>query len=160
MAVSVICTRSPFPYLEHLITLLLPTFTLNFLLSHTLSNSFTSLHNFSSQSATSKEKKVKSSMGRSLPVENLPPQNVASIMNYCSNLPKYPNGELLIAVNHNELWTMVSETVDPIDWSHVHHHEQYPDCLVHSINRSSLRSTGNRYCNFSMRGNILANAAT
>ena len=32
---SITCIRSPLPYLEHLITLLLPTFTLNFLLSHT-----------------------------------------------------------------------------------------------------------------------------
>ena len=38
---SIICIRPLFPYLEHLITLLLPTFTLNFLLSHTLPNSFT-----------------------------------------------------------------------------------------------------------------------
>ena len=44
--------RPLFPYLEHLITLPLPAFTLNFLLSHTLPNSLTSLHNFS-QSATS-----------------------------------------------------------------------------------------------------------
>ena len=26
--------------------------------------------------------------------------------------------ELLVAVNHNQLRTMASETVDPIDWSH------------------------------------------
>ena len=38
--------------LEHLITLLLPTFTLNFLHSHTLPNSLTNLYNFS-RSATS-----------------------------------------------------------------------------------------------------------
>ena len=36
----------------------------------------------------------------------------------CSNFLKWPNGELLVAVNHNQLWTMASETVDPIDWSH------------------------------------------
>ena len=35
---SITCIRSPLPFLEHLITLLLPTFTLNFLLSHTLPN--------------------------------------------------------------------------------------------------------------------------
>ena len=33
---SIACNRPKFPYLEHLITLLLPTFTLNFLLSHTV----------------------------------------------------------------------------------------------------------------------------
>ena len=38
---SITCIRSPLPCLEHLITLLLPTFTLNFLLSHTLPNSLT-----------------------------------------------------------------------------------------------------------------------
>ena len=34
---SITCIRSPLPYLEHFISLLLPTFTLNFLFSHTLS---------------------------------------------------------------------------------------------------------------------------
>ena len=29
-----------------------------------------------------------------------------------------PMGEFLVAVNHNQLRTMASETVDPIDWSH------------------------------------------
>ena len=59
---------------------------------------------------------VKSSMARSLPVENLLPQNVGSI--------KLPN-EVVVAqwgtpsvVDHNQLRTMASETVDPIDWSH------------------------------------------
>ena len=33
----------------------------------------------------------------------------------CSNVLKQPNGELLVAVNHNKLRTMASETVDPID---------------------------------------------
>ena len=36
----------------------------------------------------------------------------------CSNVLKQPNGELLVAVNHNQQRTMASETVDPIDWSH------------------------------------------
>ena len=31
-------------------------------------------------------------------------------------LPKYPNGQLLVAVNHNQLCTMASEMVDPINW--------------------------------------------
>ena len=42
-----------FPYLEHLVTLLLLTYTLNVLLSHTLPNSLISLQKFSSESATS-----------------------------------------------------------------------------------------------------------
>ena len=36
----------------------------------------------------------------------------------CSYVLKQPNGELLVAVNHNQLRTVASETVDPIDWSH------------------------------------------
>ena len=36
----------------------------------------------------------------------------------CSNVLKQPNGKLLVAVNHNQLRTMASETVDLIDWSH------------------------------------------
>ena len=42
------CSRAPFPYLKHLITLLLSSITLNFLLSHTLPNLLTSQHNSSS----------------------------------------------------------------------------------------------------------------
>ena len=45
--------------------------------------------------------------------EYLLPQNVGSI-----NLLKKPNGELLVAVDHNQQRTMASETVDPIDWPH------------------------------------------
>ena len=41
-------------------------------------------------------------------------------------LLKLSNGELLVAVNHNQLRTMASETVDPIDWSHPYPHWQYP----------------------------------
>ena len=33
-------------------------------------------------------------------------------------LLKQPNGEPLVAVNQNQLRTMASETVDPIDWLH------------------------------------------
>ena len=47
------CIRLPFLYLEHLKILHLPTFTLNFLLSHTVPNSLTSPHNFYSELATS-----------------------------------------------------------------------------------------------------------
>ena len=34
--------------------------------------------------------------------------------------------ELLVAVNHNQLRTMASETADPIGWSHPHPQGQYP----------------------------------
>ena len=53
---------------------------------------------------------------------------------------------------------MASETVDPIDWSHPW--VVLPERLLHRINLCSLSSTGNRSCNFRMRGNQLAYAAT
>ena len=62
-------------------------------------------------------KNVKSSMARRLPVENLLPKNVGQLTTTC-NVLKQPNGKLIVAVNHNQLRTMASETVDPIDWSH------------------------------------------
>ena len=34
----------------------------------------------------------------------------------CSNLRKWPNGELLVAGDHNQQQTMASGTVDPVDW--------------------------------------------
>ena len=36
----------------------------------------------------------------------------------CSNILKQHNWELLVAVDDNQLRTMASETVDPINWSH------------------------------------------
>ena len=85
-------------------------------------------------------------MARSLPVENLLPQNVGSIINTCSNVLKQHNGELLVAVNHNQLRTMASETVDPIDWSHSPPSWAAPPELhVHSINQCNL--SGTRTCN-------------
>ena len=51
---------------------------------------------------------LKSSMAKSLPVENLLPQNVGSISTTCSNLKEEHNGEPLVAVNHNQLRTMAS----------------------------------------------------
>ena len=99
-------------------------------------------------------------MARSLQVENRLPQNMGSIINYLQyNVLKHPNGELLVAVNHNQLRTMASETVDPIEWSHPPPTWAVPpERLVHSINQCNL--SGNRTCNFSMRGNHLAYAAT
>ena len=44
--------------------------------------------------------------------------------------------ELLVAINHNQLQTMASETVDPIDWSHPPRSWAVPpERLVHSINQ-------------------------
>ena len=77
----------------------------------------------------------------------------------CSNVLKQPNGELIVAVNHNQLRTTASETVDPIDWSHPPPSWAVPpERLVQSINQCNL--SGNRTCNRSMRGNHLAYAAT
>ena len=87
--------------------------------------------------------KVKSSISSSLPVENLLPQNMGSIVNYCSNVLKQPNGELLVAVNHNQLRTMASETVDPIDWSHSPPSWAVPlsaTCIVKSVHLSGTRT--------------------
>ena len=76
-------------------------------------------------------------MARSLPVQNLLPQNVGQLSTTCSNVLKQPNGELLVAVNHNQLRTMASETVDPIDWSYPPPSWAVPPerLLVHSINQ-------------------------
>ena len=77
----------------------------------------------------------------------------------CSNVLKQPTGELLVVVNHNQLWTMASETVNPIDWSHSPPSWAVPpERHVHSINQCNL--SGNRMCNSSMRGNHFAYAAT
>ena len=76
-----------------------------------------------------------------------------------SNVLKQPNGELQVAVNHNQLRTMASETVDPIDWSHPPPSwEVPPGRHVYSINQGNL--SGTRTCNRSMRGNHLAYADT
>ena len=71
---------------------------------------------------------------------------------------------LLVAVDHHQLRTIASETVDPIDWSHPPPSWVVPpERLVHSINRCSSATAGIRTCNvatFNMRGNHLAYAAT
>ena len=57
----------------------------------------------------------------------------------CSNVLKQPNGELLVAVNHNQLRTMASKTVDPIDWLYPPPSGAVPpERLVHSINQCNL----------------------
>ena len=77
----------------------------------------------------------------------------------CSNVLMQPTVELLVAVNHNQLRTMASEMLDPIDWSNPPPSWAVPiDRLVHSINQCNL--SGNWTCNRSMRGNHLAYAAT
>ena len=100
-----------------------------------------------------------SSMARSVPVENLLPQNVGSIINYLQYCTEVAQWGLLVAVNHNQLWTLAPETVDPIDWSHPPHSWAVPpERHVHSINQCNL--SGTRMCNRSMRGNHLAYVAT
>ena len=79
---------------------------------------------------------VKLSMAKSLPVENLLPQKWGQLSTTFSNALKQPTGELLVAVNHNQLRTMAPETVDPIDWSHPPPSWAVPpEGLVHSINQ-------------------------
>ena len=56
-----------------------------------------------------------------------------------------PNGELLVAVDQNQLMTMASQTVDPIDWSHPPPSWAVPpERLVHSINQCSLSRESTR----------------
>ena len=78
--------RHPCTHREHLIILLTPTFTLNFLLSHTLPNSLTSLYNFSSESATC----VLSYANNSRFLSNQPPFTLSSSNHFPRN-PKYQN---------------------------------------------------------------------
>ena len=108
-------------------------------------------------------KKVRSSMARSLPVENLWGQ----LSTTCSNVLKRPNGELLVAVNHNQLRTMVSETVDLIDWSHPPLYTgQYPLSSTYCTEQCGLQITRlatlsePRTCDFGMPGRCTACAAT
>ena len=62
----------------------------------------------------------------------------------CSNVLKQPNGELLVTVNHNQLRTMVSEMVDPIDWSHPPPSwAEPPECHLHSINQCKPQRDAN-----------------
>ena len=84
---------------------------------------------------------------------------MGSIVNYLPYVLKQPNGKLLVEVNHNQLRTMASETVDPIDWSHPPPSWAVPpERHVHSINQYNF--SGTRTCNRSIRGNHLAYAAT
>ena len=79
----------------------------------------------------------------------------------CSNLLKYPNGELEVAVDHNQLRTMASETVDRIAWSHPHSW-QYTLCSSCIVWIGAARSQPCSICNletFCMRGNHHAYAA-
>ena len=99
-------------------------------------------------------------MARSLPVENIYYHRMwGQLSTTCSNVLKQPKGELLVAVNHNQLRIMVSETVDPIDWSHPPPSWAVPlERHAHSINQCNLSRIWT--CNRSMRGNRLAYLAT
>ena len=57
-------------------------------------------------------------MARSLPVENLLPQNVSSIINYLQQFTEVAQWGAPSCSQPQQLRTMASETVDPIDWSH------------------------------------------
>ena len=100
-------------------------------------------------------------MARSLPVENLLPKNVGSIINYLQQSTKVAEWGTQAVVDHNQQLRMASETVNPIDWSRPQPSWAVPlERLVHSVNRCNLSSTGNRSCNSGMRGNHLAYVAT
>ena len=80
-------------------------------------------------------------------MENLVRENAWSIINWCSNATEKKNGELPIEVDHSQLRTMTSQTVDPIDWPlPLPYTEQYPlsstYCTVEmqATNRKACRS--------------------
>ena len=104
-----------------------------------------------------KVKKVKSSMARSLQWRIYYHRMWGQLSTTCSNVLKQPNGELLVAVNHIQLQTMASESIDSIDWSH-----PLPSWAVPPERLACIQCnlSGNRTCNRSMRGNHLAYAAT
>ena len=73
---------TPHYHTSNTTTLHLPTFTLNFLLLHTLPNSFTSQHDFSSESANG----AVSSANNSWFISNLPPSVLSSPSPFPSTL--------------------------------------------------------------------------
>ena len=93
--------------------------------------------------------KVKSFMARSSPEQNLLPLFVGSfIKGLTVMLLKYPNGQLLVAVDHNQRLRMASETVDPIDWPLPPpppsvYRAQPLERYLHSLNRFSLCQESN-----------------
>ena len=88
---------------------------------------------------------VKSSMARSLPVENLLPQNVGSTVNYLQYSTEAAQwGIILVAVDHNQLWTMASETVDPIDCRSHPYRQGQSSLSASCIVKISAASAGNR----------------
>ena len=103
-------------------------------------------------------------MARSLPVENLTtecgvnyqllaviyrssPMRNSQLQSTTTSYGQWRHGQW----RHNQLRTLVAPPTLM---------GSTPERLVYCINRCSLSSTGNRSCNFSMRGNHLAYAAT
>ena len=85
----------------------------------------------------------------------------------CSNLLKQPNAELVVAVDRNQLRTMASATVDPIDWSHPPPYTgQYPLSSTYCTVQCGLQITRlaalsePRTCTFGLPGLRTACAAT
>ena len=81
-------------------------------------------------------------MARSLPVENLLPQNVGSIINQLIIDPTTSYGQPAInqltsspmGIDHNQLRTIASETVDLVDWLHPPPSQAVPpEPHVHSV---------------------------
>ena len=81
----------------------------------------------------------KSSMARSLLVEILLPQNVGSIINYLQYCTEAAQWGTPSCSQPQQLRTMASKTVDPIDWSLPPPSWAVPpESLVHSINQCNL----------------------
>ena len=63
----------------------------------------------------------------------------ACVIRFDMATPPPSCSRLLVAVDHNQLQTMASETVEPIDWSHpLLSWAVPPERPVHSINQCSL----------------------
>ena len=90
-------------------------------------------------------------MARSLPWKIYYHRMWGQLSTTCSNVLMQPNGELLVAVNHNQLRTIASETVDPTDWYCLM--GSTPERHVHSINQCNLGGT--RTCNTKCNSNLI-----
>ena len=111
-----------------------------------------------------KKVKVKSSMARSLPVENLLPQNVGSIL---AVITEVAQSGAPSCSQPQPATDKASETVDPIDWSHPPPYTgQYPMSSTYCTLQCGLQITRlaalsqPRTCDFRMPDQCTAGTAT
>ena len=92
------------------------------------------------------KEKVNSSIAKILPVENLLPQNVGSIINYLQKFTEVAQYGAPSFSQPHQLRTMASEKVDPIDWlpkTQPTLHREVPSELhvLHTAMRAGLQIT-------------------